>query len=317
MVRKLPSLNALKAFEAAARHQSLVKAADELNVTHAAISRQVRELESTLRITLFERTGRGVLLTEAGASLARELTRGLDIIAAATGRFAKTSRTRQQLSITSDVPFAMMWLVARLGDFASQHPDADLVLDPTHRLVDFAKEGIDLGVRYGAGSWRGVEAAKLTDVELIVVCAPSLIARERVSSPADLPPARLIQEQDRSHWRLWLDAAGVGDKITPRGPTLLADLAMSAAEAGHGYALADRLIASDALKAGRLVSPFSIVVPHNAYFVVWPEGKKLSRLALDFRHWLIEKVGATLRESSAPAGASTPPRKRPSLKKTR
>lgn len=296
MVRKLPSLNALKAFEAAARHQSLVRAAGELNVTHAAISRQVRELERAMRVALFERTGRGVVLTEAGAGLASELTRGLDILASATGRFARTPRGRQRLSITSDVPFARMWLVPRLGEFTSRHPEIDLVLDPTHRVVDLAKEEADFGIRYGAGSWRGLEALKLADVELTVVCAPSLLKREPVATPVGLPPARLIQEQDRCHWTAWLEAAGVADTVTPRGPTLLADVALGAAESGHGFVLTDRLVSADALKAGRLVEPFDLAVPYNAYFLVSPKGKKPSKPAHDFRQWLVGEVSKTLRE---------------------
>lgn len=299
MVRKLPSLNALKAFEAAARHQSLVKAAAELNVTHAAISRQVRELERAMRVALFERTGRGVVLTEAGAGLARELTRGLDILASAAGRFSRTTRGRQKLVITSDVPFAVMWLVPRLGEFTSRHPDVDLVLDPTHRVADLAKEEIDFGIRYGAGGWRGVDAVKLADAGLTVVCAPALLKREPVASPDKLPPARLIQEQDRWHWTAWLEAAGVAGKVTPRGPTLLADVALGAAEAGHGFVLTDRLVAADALQAGRLVAPFDLSVTYSAYFLVSPTGKKLGKPARDFRDWIIAEVGKTLRELGA------------------
>lgn len=303
MVRHLPSLNALKAFEAAARHQSLVKAAAELNVTHAAISRQVRQLERTLRVTLFERTGRGVVLTEAGSGLARELTRGLDILASATGRFVRVPRGRKTLAITSDVPFATMWLVPRLGNFTSQHPDVDLVLDPTHRVVDLATEDVDFGIRYGAGNWRGVDAVKLVDVELVVVCAPALLKREPVSSPDKLPPARLIQEQDRFHWTAWLEAAGIAGKVTPRGPTLLADVALGAAEAGHGFVPTDRLVASDALEAGRLVAPFDVSVAYNAYYLVSAKGKKLSKPARDFRDWLMDQIAITLRMMAAPSRA--------------
>lgn len=299
MVRKLPSLNALKAFEAAARHQSLVKAAGELNVTHAAISRQVRELERAMRVALFQRTGRGVVLTEAGAGLARELTRGLDILASATGRFARTPRGRQKLAITSDVPFAMMWLVPRLGEFTSRHPGIDLVLDPTHRVVDLAKEEIDLGIRYGEGHWRDVDAVKLADVGLTAVCSPALLKREPLTTPDQLRPERLIQEQDRCHWTAWLEAAGISGKVAPRGPTLLADIALGAADAGHGFALTDRLIAADALAAGRLVAPFDVTVTCHAYFLVSPKGKKLSKPTRDFRGWLIDSVQATLRTMDA------------------
>lgn len=311
MARKLPPLNALKAFEAAARHQSLVKAAAELNVTHAAISRQVRNLETTLRVVLFERTGRGLVLTEAGAGLARELSRGFDVLAAATARFHKAPRTRTRLRVTCEVLFAMMWLVPRLGAFTARHANVELVLDPTPRLVDFTREEVDLGVRYGAGRWPGVETVKLADAELIVVCAPELMKRDGVHTPADLPPAKLIQEQDRGYWTLWLEAAGVADRVEPRGPTLLADLAIGAALAGQGYVVADTFLAADALKAGRLVAPFHLKVLQNSYYLVFAEGKRLSRPARDFRDWLVrEATAAGVEDRRAATGRIMKPAKR-------
>lgn len=297
MARKLPPLNALKAFEAAARHQSLVKAAAELNVTHAAISRHVRQLEQTMRVVLFERTGRGVVLTEAGAGLARELTKGFDLLASATGRFSRSVRPRQRLVITSDVPIAINWLVPRLGGFSSQHPNIDLVLDPTHRVVDLIKEEADLGLRYGAGSWRGVDAVKLADVELIVVCSPGLLKRHPVPSAAHLPAKLMIQEQDRCHWTAWLQAAGITAAVEPRGPTLLADSALAAAEAGQGFVLTDRIVAADALQAGRLVMPVGVCVAYNGYYLVSPAGKKQSTPARNFSSWLYQEMQTTLRSA--------------------
>lgn len=299
MVRKLLSLNALKAFEAAARHQSFVKAAGELGVTHAAVSRHIRHLESQMRIALFERTGRGVVLTEAGAGLARDVSRGFDALASATARFTRQSRPRQKLTITCDVPFAMQWLVGRLGEFTARHPAVDIIVDPTHRLVDFAKEGVDLGIRHGQGAWPGMDAEKLADAHIIAVCSPSFQARHGVRRVRDVDGRHLIQEQDRQYWQIWLSAAGAGGDVVPSGPTLLADLAIAAAQAGQGYALSDVLTAADALAAGRLVRPFPTVVVHKGYHLVWPQGRKLSRPAQAFRSWLTERIAATL--------ADTPP----------
>jgi len=151
MARKLPPLNALKAFEAAARHSSFSRAAAELNVTHAVVSRHVRALEAEIRTRLFERTGRGVELTEAGQSLALELTAGFDLIAAAASRFVRPIRRRQPSVVSADVSFAALWLAPRLGSFTSRHPGIDLVVDPSHRLVDFGREDVDLGIRFGGG----------------------------------------------------------------------------------------------------------------------------------------------------------------------
>ncbi|MEQ1715932.1 MAG: transcriptional regulator GcvA [Hyphomicrobium sp.] len=323
MNRKLPPLNALRAFEAAARHESLTRAAAELNVTHAAISRHVRDLEQVLRVRLFERTGRGVILTEPGRTLVKDLTQAFDLLASAAARFARPGR-RRRLTITSDPPFAAFWLVPRLSRFTLAHPGIDLVLDPSPRIVDFDKEDADIGIRFGAGFWRGVEAEKLADAALTVVCSPMLIAARPLASPAALPPGALIQELDRSYWRMWLEAAGVGDRIVPSGPTLLADLTLSAAEAGQGFALSDRLLAAEALAANRLVCPFDISVPLNAYYLVHRQGALLSKAAADFRRWMLiemQRTQVTLaaldRSAISVRQKTAAPRKGPSAPKSR
>jgi LysR family transcriptional regulator, glycine cleavage system transcriptional activator len=185
-------------------------------------------------VALFERTGRGVRLTDNGRELARSLT-------------------------DSDVAFATHWLVSRLGRFTSEHPGIELVLEPTPRLVDFSKEDFDLGIRCGAGAWRNIEAEKIADAGLSVVCNPHLLKTKRIRFPTDLPGDALIREQDRALWPAWLEAAGAG-AIAPSGPSLLVDLTTTAAEAGQGFALADRIVAADALLTGRLVAPFEVTI---------------------------------------------------------
>ena len=296
MSRKLPPLNALKAFEAAARHESFTRAASELGVTHAAVSRHIRDLERLMRISLFERTGRGVDLTEAGRTLAKDLSQAFDMIAGATARFTRSGRRRQTLVITSDVPFAAHWLLPRLGRFTAEHPDIELVIDPNPRPIDFNTNEADIGIRFGSGPWRGITSEKLFDAELTVVCSPSFLKSHQSRTPAELDPASLIQELDRSYWTLWLDAAGLAGKIVPKGPTLLADLTISAAEAGHGFALADLLIATNALVGGRLVMPFDISVPCHGYHLVHRKGEALSRNAQLFRQWLLEELNRSLSE---------------------
>jgi LysR family transcriptional regulator, glycine cleavage system transcriptional activator len=293
MARRLPPLNSLKAFEAAARLSSFSRAAAELNVTHAAISRHVRALEAEFRTQLFERTGRGVELTEAGQSLALELTKGFDLIAAASSRFARPPRRRQRLIVTSDVSFAALWLVPRLGGFMSLHPDIDIVVDPSHRLVDFAKEDVDLGIRFGGGGWQGVEAQKLADAELMLVCSPAFWRENRLRSPADLKGALLIQETAKENWRAWLEAAGVAGYVVPSGPTLNGDLAIAAAAAGQGFALADQIQAGEAVLAQRLVRPFDIIACRHAYYLVRGIGAKPSKVAADFETWLVAELGRT------------------------
>ena len=292
MARRLPPLNALKAFEAAARLLSFSRAAAELNVTHAAISRHIHTLESEFRTQLFDRTGRGVALTEAGQSLALELTKGFDVIAAASSRFARPSLRRKRLIVTSDVSFAALWLVPRLGRFTERHPDVELVLDPSHRLVDFAKEDVDLGIRFGDGAWSGVDARKLADAGLMLVASPKVLAENPLAAPADLDGALLIQETAKESWNAWLAAAGISSRVVPSGPTLNGDLALAAAEAGQGFALADQIQAGDALLAKRLVRAFDIVVSRQGYYLVSSAAAKMPEAAAVFETWLASELQA-------------------------
>jgi len=286
MVRKLPPLNALKAFEAAARLTSFSRAANELNVTHAAISRHVRALEADFRTPLFERTGRGVELTEAGRSLAQDLTKGFDLIAAASNQFARPSRRRQRLIVTSDVSFAALWLAPRIGKFTSLYPGIDLVVDPSHRLVDFGKEDVDLGIRYGSGEWDGVDARKLVDSRLMLVCSSEFLRGHPLSAASDLDPSLLIRETAKECWDAWLMAAGIFETVVPSGPTLNGDLAIAAAEAGQGFALADQIQAGDALLAKRLVSPLDVVASRAGYYLARRAGAKKSEVGEIFESWL-------------------------------
>lgn len=291
-MRHLPPLNALRAFECAARHASFSLAGVELNVSHAAISRHVRDLEAWLGTTLFKRTGRGVELTEAGQSLARELTRSLDIMSSAIDRFAPP-RNRRQLVISAEVSFAALWIVPRLGSFTSAHPEVDIVLDPTNRLVDFTKDAIDIGLRYGDGNWDEVVAVKLLDSISTPVCSPALLRKSKVRTPKDLARVTLLQEDPKQHWTDWLAAAGVEDEVAAAGPTLKGHLAIAAAEAGQGFAIADSIQAADALLAKRLVSPFDIVVRHHAYYLVRGPVKKPTKAASAFHAWLAAEIKRT------------------------
>lgn len=290
MARRLPPLNALKAFEAAARLSSFSRAADELNVTHAAISRHVRALEAEFRTPLFERTGRGVELTEVGRSLALELTKGFDLLAGAVSQFARPSRRRKRLMVTSDPAFAALWLVPRLGGFTAQNPNIDIVLDATPRLVNFSKEDVDLGIRWGGGAWEGLESKPLALSELTLVCSPQFLRDNPLFVAADLDGSLLIQETAKECWDAWLSAAGVADEVTPSGPTLNGDLIIAAAEAGQGLALADQIQAGDALIAGRLVRPLDIRATRFGYYLVRRSGAKISDAAMAFETWLAAEL---------------------------
>ena len=201
--------------------------------------------------------------------------------------------------VTSDLSFATLWLVPRLGAFATLHPEIDLVLDPSHRLVDFAKEDVDLGIRYGNGEWLGVDAKKIVDAELSLVCSPAFLAAHPLSTPADLDGTLLLQETAKECWKAWLDAAGILDHVVPSGPTLNGDLAIAAAEAGQGFALADQIQVGDALIAKRLVRPFEITTSRRAYYLVHGTGKKLSDAAVAFESWLFNELDVCNERKSA------------------
>lgn len=295
MARSLPPLNALKAFEAAARHVSFTAAAAELNVTHAAISRHIRELEAWLGVKLFLRTGRGVELTERGKGYTLEVTRGFDMLATATeGVSGRRRRRRQRLVVSVEPSFAALWLVPRLGRFTAANPEIELVLDSTNRLADFARNEADLGIRYGRGVWSNVASEMLTATNMTLVCSPALLRTTHARTPSDLPPNLLLQEESRRYWNEWLDAAGVADRISPEGPTLGLHLTIPAAEAGQGFALADEIIAGDALVGGRLVRPFAVAIDTYGYYFVRGSDRKETKAMAALRSWLKSEIASTM-----------------------
>ena len=293
MGRRLPSLNALKAFEAAARLESFTEAAGELFVTHAAVSRHVRDLEEWLGTELFIRTGRGVQPTEAGRRFVSRLTPLFDQIADATREAAAVGDVRQ-LKVTVEPAVASRWLVPRLGRFNDLHPDIELAIDPTTEFADFRSGEADVGIRYGAGNWPDVEAVKLTDALIFPVCAPKLI-RERTSvTPADLADYNLLHESRKQWWADWLAATGVTGVEDWRGTLFQNHLAIEAAEAGQGFALGDQLLCTDALAEGWLVRPFAFdIKDHWHYWIVRGKGQKETPPVRAFREWLMGEIAET------------------------
>ena len=207
MSRRLPSLNALRAFEAAGRHGNFSSAAEELFVTHASISRHVRHLEEWLGCKLFERHSRGVSLTETGRRYLETLTRLFDELQAATR--AISAERESQLAVSVEETFAMRWLVPRLGGFQEQHPEIDLNLDPDDTLVDFRRDQVELAIRYGTGGWPGVAIEELAGVEAFVVCSPDYLQRHPIRTPSDLLGQKLLHEDSKQWWGWWLEEVGV------------------------------------------------------------------------------------------------------------
>jgi len=302
MGRRLPSLNALKAFEAAARLESFTEAAAELFVTHAAISRHVRDLEEWLGTQLFVRTGRGVDLTEAGRRFATRLTPLFDQIADATREAAAVGEVRE-LKVTVEPAIASRWLVPRLGRFNDLHPDIELSIDPTTELADFRFGNVDVGIRYGAGGWPDVEAVKLTDAVIFPVCAPKLVKDRPALAPADLADFNLLHESRKQWWADWLTAAGVTGVEDWRGTLFQNHLAIEAAEAGQGFALADQMLSTDSLVDGWLARPFSFEMKdHWHYWLVRGKGRKETPPVRAFREWLMSEIADTNRKYAQVTG---------------
>jgi LysR family transcriptional regulator, glycine cleavage system transcriptional activator len=290
MARRLPSLNALKAFEAAARHVSFTEAATELFVTHAAISRHIRELEEYLGTQLFNRTGRGVTLTEAGIRFGEQLTPLFDALAEASREAAAVGAARP-LNVSVEPAIASRWLVARLGKFQELHPDIELNIDPTSRLVDFRADNVELGIRYGDGEWDDVEMTKLSEVMIFPVCAQSLVIDAPALKPADLKDYNLLHEQRKQWWAEWLAANGVEGAEDWKGTVFQNHLAIEAAESAQGFALGDQILCTDAIMEGWLKRPFnSDMKDHGSYWIVRAKGSKESATARSFREWLMSEM---------------------------
>ena len=293
MRRRLPPLNALRAFEAAARHLSFTRAARELNVTQAAISHQVKALEERLGLCLFRRLNRALLLTDAGQAYLPDLRDAFDRIDAATRRL-RAADDSGPLTVSVLPSFAAKWLVPRLGRFRAVAPDIDVRIAPSNHLTDLDGEGVDIAIRYGGGAWPGVRAEPLMAEDVFPVCGPELARGEPpLVTPADLARHTLLHDDDHARWRMWLMAAEVADVDPGRGPVFTdSSLTIQAAVAGQGVALARSALANADLASGRLVRPFDITVPAKyAYYMVTPEGGAATRpKVVAFRDWLLAEV---------------------------
>ena len=292
MARRLPPLNALSSFESAARHLSFSKAADELHVTHGAVSRAVRHLEDYLGVQLFTRATRSISLTSAGANYAAQVRDILDQLAAATAT-TKGENSTGILSISTLDSFASRWLVPRLFGFRRLHGDIDVRLSTSERLADFVADGIDIAIRYGRGQYPGLEAELLMQEDLFPVCSPALLAGSHpLRTPADLKYQTLIHDDFHIDWSMWLRAAGITGIDAHRGPRLTSSgQALQAAALGEGVVLGRSGLVGDDLAAGRLVRPFEFKMPAGlAYYLVYPPRAIQRKKVKAFRDWLFAEI---------------------------
>lgn len=296
--RRLPPLNALRAFEAAGRLESLTEAAAELNVTPAAVGHQVKALEDYFEQSLFERRYRAIALTEKGRLLLAGLTDGFDRLAESVDAFRALEQNRALL-VTCATSFASRWLVPRLDRFHALYPDIDVRLDATQRLVDLRREEFDLGIRFGPGRWDGLQADYLMEEEFIPVASPELLARKPIAEPADLARHTLLHRDDSPgpaplDWSMWLRAAEVDSVDGDRGLRYsLESMAIQAAVDGHGVALVSNVLAEADINAGRLVRLFDIglrVGLDLAYYLAYTSNRLQRPRVAAFRDWILEEA---------------------------
>jgi LysR family glycine cleavage system transcriptional activator len=290
-VRRLPPFFALRALEAAARHHSYSRAADELGVTHSAVSQQIRGLQAELGATLFDRCGNHMEPTPAAMNLAAEVRRAINILQSGVDAFA-SAVTREPLVLSVGGFVAHRWLPPRLPRLLADPAGADLEIRVENRHVDLVNEQVDIGVRFGPGHWEGMDCQRLFNEHVLAVCSPALATERGLSHPRDLLTAPLLHRPSRP-WTLWFDHYGL-EAPAAIGPVFDDPLmALDAAERGLGVALADESLAADYLEDGRLVSPFDdcLLVDH-AIFMLWRrDSRKLARIHA-LRDWFLAELDA-------------------------
>jgi len=311
MKRRLPPLNSLRAFEAAARHLSLKKAAEELHVTPAAVSHQVRALEEYCGAQLFHRLARALRLTEAGQAALPLLREGFDKLAEAAGAMKGGERV-EILTVSVAPSFGAKWLIPRLDRFRAAHPEYDVRIDASYTLVDFAADGVDVALRFGRGVYRNLRADCLMAEVSLPVCSPRLLERgPPLRRPEDLRRHTLLHVQWRTEddsapsWRMWLRAAGIEGVDAERGPRFsIEGMALEAAIAGQGVALASAVLVEGDLAAGRLVRPFPPSASQAtafSYYLVYPEAKADGPKVAAFRDWVLGEVAPDENAAVLPA----------------
>lgn len=293
MPATLPPLNPLKAFEAAARRESLTLAAEEMNVSQVAVSRQVRVLEEYLDVVLFRRLHRGIELTREGSVLFDGITTAFQDIENATKRVSRRGK-RNILAIQSYTTFSQRWLIPRLMDFHETHPKIEVRLSCSIAPVDFETQNLDAAIRSGTGDWADLHAEKLVEIDLVPVCTAAFLEKHPLSSPADLKSVRLLHSMARpDDWASWLDAAGAGFSPTGRSQFENSALAYEAALLDMGVAIAVRPFVRRQLRAGSLVAPFKhpCVLP-EAYYLTWPRKDPPSSPLMRFLDWIRSQLAA-------------------------
>lgn len=292
MGRRLPPINAMRVFEAAGRHLSFTKAADELHVTQAAVSHQIKALEEWLGVMLFQRLNRGLKLTDEGQEYLGPLTEAFDLMGGATAKLMDQDNVKT-LSVSALSSFASIWLLPRLKKFRDRYPDLNVHLVTSRQESDLLLDGdVDLDIRYGEGRWQHMQADVLLKETLFPVCSPELLAEKPLKKPADIAKHTLLHDVMNIGWSDWLTHVGLEDVDSSKGPTFSnSQLVLQAALNGEGVALGRDVLVADAIARGDLVRPFEESLPCRfSYYMVSAKNTSDQHKIRVFKKWLISEA---------------------------
>jgi len=317
MADRLPPMQALRAFEAAARTRSLTRAAESLHLTHGAISHQIKSLEADFGVRLVERAGRGIRLTDEGERFATRVRAVLSDLGDAVREVTERANPGQ-LRVSVIPSFAARWLLPRIGKFFAKHPEIDLDVIANIALADFKRDDVDVAIRHGFGDWPGLVSEHVLDDATFPVCSPRLNNGRLPLRPEDLSRYTLLRSEGES-WKSWFEAAGLDWPEPTRGPAFSdSSHTMQAAIDGQGIALARSSLLGNDVRNGVLIQPFDIVVPlPKKYFLVYPPRLVDSPKLSPFRQWLFEEVAEERRGALAQEDRKASPRKSSSTKPKR
>ncbi len=294
MSKRLPPLNALRVFDAAARHLSFTKAAEELFVTQAAVSHQIKALEDFLGLKLFRRRNRSLLLTEEGQSYYLDIKEFFTALSEATRRLQSRS-AKGALTVSLLPSFAIQWLVPRLASFNSAYPGIDVRIQAVDREEEKLADDVDVAIFYGRGNWPGLRVEKLYAEYLLPVCAPQLLTGEHALTSSDrLVNHTLLHDASRRDWQSYMRQLGLGNANVQQGPIFShSAMVLQAAIHGQGVALANNVMVQSEIEAGRLVCPFNdVLVSKNAFYLVCHDSQaELGKIAA-FRQWILAKAAS-------------------------
>ena len=295
MVVRLPPLHALRTFEAVARLGSVTAAADDLCITHSAVSHQLNKLEEWMEMKLFERQGRGIRLTEAGDRYRLVICEAFARMAAETS-LIRRSKSEEEVKISSLPMFAVSWFLPQLHDFWGTHPDIGVTLHYSRGTQEIDPDSTDLAVRYGAPEdFPGFSALRLLDGDAIPVCSPAYLREHPIRSVSDIPNCALIHDDDRRFWRKWLEKAGLDPAASETGEVMPdGNLSLASVMAGDGIGLLRRTMIERHLRSHSLIRLSEITIEEDLhYLLLVPQSRPLRRNVLIFKEWLMARVSLT------------------------